>query len=80
MESDVGLRKKKKERENKTTVEEMCGEIDFINMDEGRVRKEHPKITRHDEKDCLFIKMDKEEKIPVEESDLVNIKELPEWA
>ena len=49
----------------------MCDEIDFVNMDEGRVRKDHPSITRHDERDCLFIKMDKEEKVPVDEDALV---------
>lgn len=80
MESDVGLRKKKKEREQKTTVEEICGEIDFVNMDEGRVHREHPAISRLDERDCLIIKMDKDEKIPVDENALVQISALPEWA
>ena len=49
-------------------------------MDEGRIQKEHPKITRHDEKDCLFVKMDKEERIPIDYDKLVKISDLPVWA
>ena len=36
VENDVGLKKKKKDLQQKTTVEEICGEIDFVNMDEGK--------------------------------------------
>ncbi len=37
---DVGIKKKKKENKQ-VTVEEICGEIDYVNMDEGRIQKEH---------------------------------------
>ena len=77
---DVGIKKKKREQNKQVTVEEICGEVDYVNMDEGRIQKEHSNITRHDEKDCLFVKMDKEERIPVDYDKLVKIVDLPLWA
>lgn len=80
MENEIGLRRKKKDMQKQMTAEEISGEVDFINMDEGRISKEHPKVTRHDEKDCLFIKFDKDEKIEVDLDKLVKIESLVAWA